>query len=68
MWMTNLTTVAHPMHILGHSWSLPGSGGPRKDTVLVPPTAMATIEADPQADNPAKWGITATTSTTPRSA
>ena len=51
--MTNETMMAHPMHIHGHTWSLPGNGGLRKDTVLVLP--MQTITADLQADNPGKW-------------
>jgi len=51
--MTNETMMTHPMHIHGHTWSLPGSGGLRKDTVLVLP--MQTVTADLQADNPGKW-------------
>jgi FtsP/CotA-like multicopper oxidase with cupredoxin domain len=51
--MTNMTTMVHPMHIHGHVWGLPASGGLRKDTVLVLP--MQTIEADLQADNPGVW-------------
>lgn len=51
--MSNMTMMAHPMHIHGHTWSLPGNGGLRKDTVLVLP--MQTITADLQADNPGKW-------------
>jgi FtsP/CotA-like multicopper oxidase with cupredoxin domain len=51
--MTNETMMAHPMHIHGHTWSLPGNGGLRKDTVLVLP--MQTVTADLQADNPGKW-------------
>ena len=53
MRMTNMTMMAHPMHIHGHTWSLPGSDGLRKDTVLVAP--MQTIEADLEADNPGAW-------------
>ncbi len=53
MRMSNMTMMSHPMHIHGHTWSLPGSGGLRKDTVLIPP--MQTIEADLQADNPGAW-------------
>jgi len=53
MRMTNMTMMAHPMHVHGHTWSLPASGGLRKDTVLVLP--MQTIEADLQADNPGTW-------------
>lgn len=51
--MTNMTMMAHPMHIHGHTWSLPQNGGLRKDTVLVLP--MQTVTADLQADNPGKW-------------
>jgi FtsP/CotA-like multicopper oxidase with cupredoxin domain len=51
--MSNMTMMAHPMHIHGHTWSLPGNGGLRKDTVLVLP--MQTVTADLQADNPGKW-------------
>ncbi len=51
--MTNMTMMAHPMHIHGHTWSLPGSAGLRKDTVLVLP--MQTVTADLQADNPGRW-------------
>ncbi len=51
--MTNITMMAHPMHIHGHTWALPGSDGLRKDTVLIRP--METVEADLQADNPGTW-------------
>ncbi|MDY6055262.1 multicopper oxidase family protein [Micrococcus sp.] len=51
--MRNMTAMAHPMHIHGHTWALPGSGGLRKDTVLLRP--METVEADLQADNPGVW-------------
>jgi FtsP/CotA-like multicopper oxidase with cupredoxin domain len=51
--MTNMTMMAHPMHIHGHTWSLPGNGGLRKDTVLVLP--MQTVTADLQAVNPGRW-------------
>ena len=49
----NMTMMAHPMHIHGHTWALPGSDGLRKDTVLIRP--METVEADLQADNPGTW-------------
>ncbi|HSN44389.1 MAG TPA: multicopper oxidase family protein [Propionibacteriaceae bacterium] len=55
MQMTNMTMMAHPMHIHGHTWSLPGKGGLRKDTVLVLP--MQTLTADLQADNPGIWAF-----------
>ena len=51
--MTNETMMAHPMHVHGHTWSLPGNGGLRKDTVLVLP--MQTVTADLHADNPGRW-------------
>lgn len=51
--MANMTMMAHPMHIHGHTWSLPGNGGLRKDTVLVLP--MQTLTADLEADNPGRW-------------
>lgn len=51
--MTNMTMMSHPMHVHGHTWALPGSGGLRKDTVLIPP--MQVVEADLQADNPGAW-------------
>src|SRR5699024_7630937 len=35
MVMRNRTMMPHPMHIHGHTWALPGSGGLRKDTVLL---------------------------------
>ncbi len=51
--MTNMTMMTHPMHVHGHTWSLPDSGGLRKDTVLVLP--VRTVAADLQADNPGAW-------------
>jgi FtsP/CotA-like multicopper oxidase with cupredoxin domain len=51
--MTNMSMMVHPMHIHGHTWSLPGNGGLRKDTVLVLP--MQTVTADLEADNPGRW-------------
>ena len=53
--MSNMSMMAHPMHIHGHTWSLPSNGGLRKDTVLVLP--MQTVTADLQADNPGKWAF-----------
>ena len=55
MSITNMTMMAHPMHIHGHTWSLPGNGGLRKDTVLVPP--MGALAADLEADNPGQWAF-----------
>jgi FtsP/CotA-like multicopper oxidase with cupredoxin domain len=48
----NKTTMWHPMHLHGHTYQLSG-GGPRKDTVIVPPNQ--TVVADFDADNPGQW-------------
>jgi multicopper oxidase len=50
----NRTMMPHPMHLHGHFFTL-GPGGPRKDTAVVPPQAMATL--DFVADNPGMWMI-----------
>ncbi len=55
MTISNMTSMLHPMHIHGHTWSLPDSGGLRKDTVMVKP--MQTITADLQANNPGAWAL-----------
>lgn len=55
MRITNQTMMVHPMHIHGHTWSLPGSSGLRKDTVLIKP--MASLDVDLDADNPGKWSL-----------
>lgn len=55
MRMTNHTMMPHPMHLHGHTWSMPGRGGLRKDTILVLP--MQTVEADLIADNPGRWAF-----------
>ncbi len=47
----NHTTMAHPMHVHGHTFAL--DSGLRKDTVLVKPMSMLNIEL--QADNPGLW-------------
>ena len=49
--MMNMTMMAHPMHLHGHTFALPN--GLRKDTVLIPP--MGTIDVDFDADNPGEW-------------
>jgi FtsP/CotA-like multicopper oxidase with cupredoxin domain len=41
----------HPMHLHGHTFQV--VGGPRKDTVLVPP--KQTVEVDFDTDNPGRW-------------
>ncbi len=51
--LMNMTMMAHPMHIHGHTFALPANGGLRKDTVLVKPMDM--IDVDLQADNPGNW-------------
>ncbi|MGW1835869.1 multicopper oxidase family protein [Streptomyces sp. NPDC002067] len=48
----NNTTMWHPMHLHGHTFSL-GSSGPRKDTAIVLPGR--TVHADFDADNPGLW-------------
>ncbi|MCG6567175.1 multicopper oxidase domain-containing protein [Tessaracoccus sp. ZS01] len=45
-----MTMMAHAMHIHGHTWGLPGSGGLRKYTVLLTP--MQTLELDLLTDHP----------------
>lgn len=55
MVMRNRTMMPHPMHIHGHTWSLPGSGGLRKDTVLL--RGGETIIADLIAENPGEWAF-----------
>jgi FtsP/CotA-like multicopper oxidase with cupredoxin domain len=41
------------MHFHGHSFAVGGTGGPRKDTVVVLPGASVTCEFD--TDNPGRW-------------
>jgi FtsP/CotA-like multicopper oxidase with cupredoxin domain len=41
----------HPIHLHGHTFQV--VGGPRKDTVLVPP--RQTVEVDFDTDNPGRW-------------
>jgi FtsP/CotA-like multicopper oxidase with cupredoxin domain len=48
----NTTTMWHPMHLHGHTYQL-GSGGPRKDTTIVPPKRTVSVFFD--ADNPGRW-------------
>ena len=55
MVMHNRAMMPHPMHIHGHTWSLPGSGGLRKDTVLL--RGGETIIADLIAENPGEWAF-----------
>ncbi len=53
--MVNMSMMAHPMHLHGHTFQVGGAGsaGPRKDTVLIPP--MGSVTADLIADNPGTW-------------
>lgn len=49
--LRNRTSMWHPMHLHGHTFSL--GGGPRKDTAIVLPGR--TVHADFDADNPGLW-------------
>ena len=49
--ITNMTMMWHPVHLHGHTFQV--AGGPRKDTVVVPP--MGTVTVDFDADNPGQW-------------
>ncbi|MFJ9181280.1 multicopper oxidase family protein [Streptomyces sp. NPDC102360] len=52
----NSTSMWHPVHLHGHTFSLANAaGGPRKDTAIVLPNA--TVTADFDADNPGLWMI-----------
>ncbi|MFF2813661.1 multicopper oxidase family protein [Streptomyces sp. NPDC058000] len=48
----NGTTMWHPVHLHGHSFTLP-DGGPRKDTAIVRPNQRLAVDFD--ADNPGLW-------------
>ncbi|PZS03624.1 MAG: copper oxidase [Pseudonocardiales bacterium] len=52
---TNKTRMFHPMHVHGHTFQIRNGSqaGPRKDTVIVPPSR--TVVADLNADNPGQW-------------
>ncbi|MDY6996476.1 MAG: multicopper oxidase family protein [Actinomycetota bacterium] len=47
----NESSMYHPMHLHGQTFQV--LGGPRKDTVLVPP--KQTVEVDFDTDNPGRW-------------
>ncbi len=47
----NQTSMYHPMHLHGQTFQV--VGGPRKDTVLVPPKQA--VEVDFDTDNPGRW-------------
>ncbi|MEO7979923.1 MAG: multicopper oxidase family protein [Sporichthyaceae bacterium] len=53
----NMSMMAHPIHLHGHTFQLGSAGGsgPRKDTVLVP--AMGAVDLDFAADNPGRWMV-----------
>ncbi|MER5442944.1 multicopper oxidase family protein [Streptomyces sp. NPDC002790] len=52
----NSTSMWHPVHLHGHTFSLANAaGGPRKDTAIVLPNA--TVTADFDADNPGLWMV-----------
>jgi FtsP/CotA-like multicopper oxidase with cupredoxin domain len=58
--MHNMTGMAHPMHLHGHYFRVVGIDDMRfkgaiRDTVLVPPGSMVTIQFD--ADNPGTWAF-----------
>ncbi|MFI9052850.1 multicopper oxidase family protein [Streptomyces sp. NPDC053427] len=48
----NRSKMFHPMHLHGHTFTLP-DGGPRKDTVNVLPGSR--VNVDLEADNPGLW-------------
>ncbi|MFF3494898.1 multicopper oxidase family protein [Streptomyces sp. NPDC002795] len=52
----NSTSMWHPVHLHGHTFSLANvAGGPRKDTAIVLPNATLTV--DFAADNPGLWMV-----------
>jgi FtsP/CotA-like multicopper oxidase with cupredoxin domain len=53
----NHSMMPHPIHLHGHTFQLGAAGGtgPRKDTLLIP--AMAAASVDLVADNPGQWMI-----------
>ena len=53
--ISNMTMMAHPIHLHGHTFQLGDAGGtgPRKDTVLVP--SMGAVDVSLLADNPGRW-------------
>jgi FtsP/CotA-like multicopper oxidase with cupredoxin domain len=56
---TNATTMWHPLHLHGHTFTLAnrakGVNGPRKDTSIILPNGRLTVDFD--ADNPGLWMI-----------
>lgn len=58
--MTNMSMMAHPMHLHGHHFQVVAIDGQRfagamRDTVLIPPMRSVTIALD--ADNPGQWAF-----------
>lgn len=58
--MTNMSMMAHPMHLHGHHFQVVAVDGQRfagavRDTVLVPPMQSVTVAVD--ADNPGRWAF-----------
>jgi FtsP/CotA-like multicopper oxidase with cupredoxin domain len=58
--MTNMSMMAHPMHLHGHHFQVVAIDGKRfsgavRDTVLVPPMRSVTIATD--ANNPGQWAF-----------
>lgn len=52
----NSTTMWHPIHLHGHTFTLASvAGGPRKDTAIILPNGTLTV--DFEADNPGLWMI-----------
>ena len=54
MRLRNMSDMAHPMHLHGHTFALADSGL-RKDTVTIRP--MRTIEIEFDANNPGQWAF-----------
>jgi FtsP/CotA-like multicopper oxidase with cupredoxin domain len=58
--MTNMSMMAHPMHLHGHHFQVVAIDGHRfagavRDTVLVPPMRSVTVAVD--ANNPGQWAF-----------
>ena len=56
--LSNMSMMAHPMHLHGHHFQVTGINGASiswavRDTVLVPPMARVNLAFD--ADNPGRW-------------
>jgi FtsP/CotA-like multicopper oxidase with cupredoxin domain len=65
--MRNVTMMAHPMHLHGHSFQVTEIAGQRfsgaiRDSILVPPKTTVKVIFD--ANNPGLWAFTATISST----